>query len=198
MRSWRLPPTFIPGMPSSHPLITSPAPRRRSQGLPPTELSNFLPFVSQPVSWTFTRWPVRASGPVPCVMFQYCRPEGALVPSPVTLVGPAAAAGFAAGFVVAPPWARTCVHGKASSTNAIVSFLMCFAPRLILLDRGRGFRNKAQSFFSGNDSFLLPCGGGNAGSCCSASSGSDGSAFPATRDTANQRAQGCSATDFGD
>src|SRR5262249_34798727 len=67
-------------------------------------------------------------------MSQYCRPEGVLVPSPVTLVGPPAVAGFAAvvDLLVVPPCARTCVHGKASRTNPVVSlilsFIMCFAP----------------------------------------------------------------------
>src|ERR1700683_3621752 len=43
MRSWRLPPTFIPITPSSHPLITWPAPSRKSNGLPvPIELSHFF------------------------------------------------------------------------------------------------------------------------------------------------------------
>jgi len=50
MRSWRLPPTFMPATPSSQPLITMPAPSLNSSGSPrSSELSNFLPSVSQPV-----------------------------------------------------------------------------------------------------------------------------------------------------
>ena len=50
IRSCRFPPTFIPAIPSSHPLITCPAPSKTSIGFPvPTELSNFFPFVSHPV-----------------------------------------------------------------------------------------------------------------------------------------------------
>src|SRR5881394_3437940 len=97
MRSWRLPPTFIPATPSSQPLITLPAPNGNSKGLPvPTELSNFLPVVSQPVYSTLTVLPASAVGPVPTLMSQYCSPDGVLVPSPVTLVGPVVAGRAAA------------------------------------------------------------------------------------------------------
>src|ERR1700691_3934989 len=49
MCSWRLPPTFIPEIPSSQPLMTCPAPSMNSYGGPPTELSIFLPLASQTV-----------------------------------------------------------------------------------------------------------------------------------------------------
>ena len=50
MMSFRLPPTFIEITHSSQPLITRPLPTGNSNGLPrSTELSNFLPLLSQPV-----------------------------------------------------------------------------------------------------------------------------------------------------
>ena len=47
MRNCRLPPTFIPATPSSHPLMTSPLPEVKSKGCSAsTELSNFLPWLA--------------------------------------------------------------------------------------------------------------------------------------------------------
>ena len=48
--SVRVPPTFIPFTPWSHPGMTSPAPRRNSNGsFRSRELSNFVPSMSVPV-----------------------------------------------------------------------------------------------------------------------------------------------------
>ena len=47
--SLRFPPTFIPGTPSSQPLMTLPLPSSNSNGDLPTELSNCFPFISVPV-----------------------------------------------------------------------------------------------------------------------------------------------------
>src|ERR1700746_867264 len=103
MRNCRLPPTFIPATPSSQPLMTCPEPRSNENGLPePTELSNFLPLVSQPVYCTRTVSPPSALGPVPALMSQYCRPEVVVVGGPLTLVGPPAACAGAAFFAVCP------------------------------------------------------------------------------------------------
>src|SRR3989338_799254 len=48
--SFRLPPTFMPTTPRSHPRITSPAPSVKENGSPrSSELSNFFPSVNVPV-----------------------------------------------------------------------------------------------------------------------------------------------------
>ena len=50
--SLRLPPTFIPTIPSSQPLMTLPIPKENLYGGLPTLLSKTLPLVSMPVKWT--------------------------------------------------------------------------------------------------------------------------------------------------
>src|SRR5438552_5050553 len=72
----------MPAMPWSQPLMTSWLPSVNWNGLLPTELSNCVPLVSQPVYWTLTRLPASASVPVPMVMSWYLRPFG-IVTSPV-------------------------------------------------------------------------------------------------------------------
>src|SRR5260221_4656502 len=78
----RLPPTCIPGMPSSQPEITWCCPRVRGKALRPDwrEVSNRVPVdCSQPVYITLTLSPVLITAPQPAAMSPYCRPSGSLV-----------------------------------------------------------------------------------------------------------------------
>src|SRR5579883_2248302 len=77
MISLRVPPTFMPTTPSSHPLITWPAPSGNVKGWPPgfDVVSNTVPFVSLPVYSTVTVWPALAAAPLPSTRSWYLRPS---------------------------------------------------------------------------------------------------------------------------
>src|SRR5450759_5962047 len=79
MISLRLPPIFIPGIPSSQPGMTCPRPIWTVNGVRPAGrlLSNGWPPVeSQPVYWTVMLSPLCAAVPVPTVSSTYLRPSG--------------------------------------------------------------------------------------------------------------------------
>src|SRR5579872_4338605 len=89
----RMPPAFMPTMPSSQPGITCPWPNVTWKGwLRSYELSNFLPLLaSQPVYWTVTALLEVAGAPVPTLISMHCRPSELVAGVPVIcggLVGP--------------------------------------------------------------------------------------------------------------
>src|SRR5713101_9914253 len=98
MVSFRFPPTFIPLTPSSHPLMTRPAPRGKENGWPrSTELSNLFPFSSQPVECTVTVCPAPAVAPAPIVRSTYCNPDDVVTSFPSA---PASRNGMTAPFLI--------------------------------------------------------------------------------------------------
>ena len=81
MISLRLPPFFMPTMPSSQPWITSPFPSVKLKGWLRSQLeSNLRPSRSQPVYCMVMCWPVAAWAPVPTVMSPYFSPSLVVVP----------------------------------------------------------------------------------------------------------------------
>src|SRR5262249_16989713 len=83
MISFRLPPTFMVITPSSQPLITRPTPMGNSKGLPRSrELSNFVPFSSQPAYSTVTVLPGDGLSPVPTTSSTYFKPVSVVISWP--------------------------------------------------------------------------------------------------------------------
>ena len=81
MISLRLPPTFMPGIPSSHPGMTCPRPIWIANGPRPAcrLLSNiFAVVLSQPVYWTLMLSPDWDVAPVPTWRSMYLRPSGSV------------------------------------------------------------------------------------------------------------------------
>src|SRR5579859_254520 len=77
MISLRRPPTFMPGMPSSQPLMTWPWPMVTAKGEPRSRLeSNLVPLVSQPVYCIERASPATAFCPVPTTRSLYWSPSG--------------------------------------------------------------------------------------------------------------------------
>src|ERR1700680_3303875 len=80
MVSLRLPPTRMPATPSSHPLITWPAPSLKRKGRLLSRLeSNLVPSTSQPVECTCTASPALASVPAPILRSVYLSPLGVTI-----------------------------------------------------------------------------------------------------------------------
>src|ERR1043165_1246259 len=74
MVSLRLPPTFMPGTPSSRPLISSPAPSAKSSGSRRARLeSNCFPSASRPTEGITTSWPASAVAPRPSTRSSFKR-----------------------------------------------------------------------------------------------------------------------------
>src|ERR1700745_296824 len=79
MRRHRLPPIFMPGVPSSHPAMTCDAPIWEVEGVRPAGRleSNEMPLdCSQPVYWTSAFSPLFATSPVPTLRSPTFRPSG--------------------------------------------------------------------------------------------------------------------------
>src|SRR4051794_13051121 len=119
--SLRRSPTFMPETPSSKPGIILPAPTWNDIG-PPCffELSNSRPSGKVPTYWTFTELPGRASGPVPSLSVEYCRPLLVLAVSPTFVGGETADVTIGAPFLVlAASWGadspRACAPSPSSN-----------------------------------------------------------------------------------
>src|SRR2546430_3623933 len=95
----RLPPTFIPGTPSSQPGMTCPWPSWKVKGeRPGCRLeSKDLPSVSQPVYWTSAFCPRWATSPVPTFRSATLRPSGYVTPDSCRHVLKSSAPGDALG-----------------------------------------------------------------------------------------------------
>lgn len=72
----RSPPTAIPTTPTSQPLMTSPLPKPKLNGLPEVFLSKTEPFFNLPIYLTPTLEPFLAVGPLPTVRSSMTTPPG--------------------------------------------------------------------------------------------------------------------------